>query len=287
MKKIIFLLLLVSSLLIVSCQETAQRGAEINYKLGFSDLEISSLGNKEEYQDQRLELPISIHNTLAYDIENVAVSVQGFDTHYVELYSSREQLSNLEGKSIFNPEGREERILFEGTVKKLLPGASKELQNYRVYAYFNSKVEFSPTVCVTSQQAGYVGAAYDTYQGACAFEKEVSYSEGQGAPLGITNLELIPRQGRQIELRMRVENKGKGKVGKISLATATLGGKPLSCDFRADTEEEGFSFEPEEKSATLLCAGALAADETYRTPLYLELLYDYELNVKETLTILQ
>ena len=287
MKKII-LFLLVFLLLLTSCQQTPERGAEINYKQGFADIGVASLGNKEEYQEQRLELPISVHNTLAYDIEDVTVSIKGFDNYYIDLYDQQQQLAILEGRSIFNPEGMEEKFLFEGMIKKLLPGALKEPEEYRVYVNYNSKVEFSPSICVTSQPngQGYVGTAYETYQGACAFQKEISY-KGQGAPVGITNLEIIPRQGKKIELRMTIENKGKGKVGKVTLASAALGGKPLTCEFRGDTVENSFLFEPEQKSVTLICAGYLSTDSTYTTPLFVQLRYDYEINQKEMMAILE
>ena len=288
MRKVIILLMVV--LLISSCQikscETSEKGAEINYKQGFLDITIAPEGNKEEYQEQPLELPISVHNTLAYDIEDVSVAIKGFDNHFVEMYTEQQQLSILEGKSIFNHEGMKEHFLFEGLIKSLLPGAEKEQEDYRAHVYYKSKVDFSPSICVTPQQSGYVGAAYDTYQGACTFQKEISYSV-QGAPLGVTELEIIPRQGKQVELRMKLENKGKGKVGKVTLMNAAIGGKPLTCEFRGDTVENSFLFEADEKSVTLICAGYLGSDDAYTTPLFVELLYDYEINQKEMLMILE
>lgn len=275
--------LLVLSLLLLSCQETPERGAEVNYRQGFMDVEISSLGNVEEYQGRQLELPILLHNTLAYNIENVVVSVAGFDNHYVELFSDREQISLLEGKSIFNAEGGKERLQFSGQIKSLLPGAKKEQQNYRIYVKYDSKVEFTPSICVTSQLTG-----YETYDGGCKFENEVSY-QGQGAPLGVTKLEIVPRQGREVELRMAVENKGSGTIGKVYLGKAELGGKLLGCDFRGtETQEAGlFSFAPEQKSVSLLCHGFLTSENSYQTPLLVELFYDYEINKKEMLAILE
>ncbi|MDP3698256.1 MAG: hypothetical protein Q8R47_01580 [Nanoarchaeota archaeon] len=287
MKKMILLLLIVS-FFIVSCGQTSERGTDINYKQGFTDITIASEGNKEEYQGQPLQLPISAHNTLAYDLEDVSVSIKGFDNHFVEMYTEQQQLALLEGKSVFNHEGMKEHFLFEGLIKKLLPGAEKEQEDYRVYVYYKSKVEFSPSICVASQPAGpgYVGAAYDTYQGGCTFQKEISYT-GQGAPLGVTGLEIISRPGKQVELRMKIEKRGKGKVGKVTLASAALGGKPLTCEFRGDTVQDGYSFEEEQKSVILICAGYLSSDAAYTTPLFVELRYDYEINQKETLTIFE
>lgn len=286
MRKMIILLLVFLLFLVVSCQKVAERGAEINYKQGFVDIAIASEGNKEEYQEQPLELPISIHNNLAYSIEEVSVSIKGFDNHYVELYLAQQQRALLEGGSVFNPEGMKERFLFEGILKKLLPGAEKEQEDYRVHVYYKSKVEFSPSICVTAQQSNYVGAAYDAYQGACAFQKEISYN-GQGAPFGVADLEIVPRQGKLIELRMKLENRGKGKVGKVTLASTAIGGKPLTCEFRGDTVENSFLFEEEQKTVTLICLGYLSSDAAYTTPLFVELLYDYEINQKETLMILE
>src|SRR3989344_9447185 len=113
MRKII-LLLIVILFLVSSCQNTSERGSEINYKHGFTDITITSEGSKEEYQEQPLNLPLSVHNTLAYDIRDVSVSIKGFDNHFIEMYAEQQQLSFLEGRSIFNHDGMEERFLFEG-----------------------------------------------------------------------------------------------------------------------------------------------------------------------------
>ena len=277
-------LLLVLSFFLVSCGEAAQRGKDINYKQGILDIEVASLAHKEEYQGQQLELPISVHNALAYTIENVYVSVAGFDNYYVELYSDEEQLASLEGKSIFNPEGGKERVQFSGLLKQLLPGADEEQQDYWVQVRYDSKVEFTPTICVTSDLG--LGE-YGMYQGACTVERELSYP-GQGAPLAVTKMELVPRGGMAVELRMNIENKGTGTVERVALVTATLGGKPLSCDFKG-VQAEGsglFSLDAQQKSARLICTGSLASESPYTTNLQVELWYDYEITQKETLTIL-
>ena len=86
---------------------------------------------------------------------------------------------------------------------------------------------------------------------------------------------------------MKLENRGKGKVGKVSLLTSALGGKPLTCEFRGDTIENSLFFESEQKSATLICAGYLSSDATYTTPLFVELWYDYEIDQKESMMILK
>ncbi|MBI2582057.1 hypothetical protein HYV87_02945 [Candidatus Woesearchaeota archaeon] len=282
MKKIIFLLLVF--LFVASCGNTPERGADINYKQGILDIEVASLAHKEEYQGQQLELPISVHNALAYSIENVIVSIAGFDNYYVELYSDEEQLASLEGKSIFNPEGEKERVQFSGLLKQLLPGADEEQQDYWITVEYDSKVEFTPTICITSDLG--LGE-YGTYQGACTVEKEISY-HGQGAPLAVTKLELVPRGGTAVELRMNIENKGKGTVERVALVTATLGGKPLSCDFKGvQVEGSGlFSLDSGQKSARLICVGSLASESPYTTNLQVELWYDYEIIQKESLTIL-
>ena len=283
MKKIAMTLLLIFSLLLFSCAKTPERGADINYKQGFPDLSIEYLGNAQEYQSRSFDLPVLIHNNLAYDIENVAVTILGFDKHYVELFSTQENIESLEGKSIFNDGGGKEELLFNGKLGSLLPGARKEAQNYRIYARYDSKVEFTPSICVTGQLTG-----YDTFAGGCQFQPEVTF-KGQGAPLGVTRLQIIPRQGRAVELRMLIENKGKGNVGSVSLGAAALGGKPMSCEFRGTEPQETslFSFESEQKNVDLLCTGFLSGENPYHTALLVELFYDYEINVQQTLTILE
>lgn len=283
MKKLAAILLLVFSLLLFSCAKTPERGAEINYRQGFPEISIEYLGNAQEYQSRPFDLPVLVHNNLAYDIKNVVISILGFDQHYVELFSGQENIELIEGKGVFNGAGGKEKLLFNGQLESLLPGASKEVLNYRIYARYDSKIEFTPSICVTGQLAG-----YDTFEGGCEFKPEVAF-KGQGAPVGVTKLQIIPRQGRAVELRMLVENNGEGDVGSVSLGAAALGEKPLSCELRGAEEQETglFSFEPGQKNVNLLCAGFLASENSYQTVLSVELFYDYEINVQQTLTILK
>ncbi|MEK6899843.1 MAG: hypothetical protein AABX05_01840, partial [Nanoarchaeota archaeon] len=246
MKRIV--ILIIASLLLVSCTKVPEKAGEINFKQGFNDIEINNLGNKEEYQERQFDVPLILKNTLAYDLENMVISVAGFDKLYVDFFSDQQYISLMEGRSALNTAGGEERISFSGQLKRLLPGANKEEQNFRVYVKYDSIVEFSPSICVTGRQS-----AYDTYDGGCKFEPELSYS-GQGAPVGVTSLKLIPRDGREIELRLTVETKGKGKVGKISLTGANLGGKPIACEFRGlDEQQKGLFSDESKKPIDLLC----------------------------------
>ncbi|MBU0470495.1 MAG: hypothetical protein KKA62_02835 [Nanoarchaeota archaeon] len=276
-KHLEIIVVLAISILLVSC--TSQESTlEQNFKTGTPDVQILSFGSDAAYQEKLFKLPVELHNALGYDIKNVKVAIVGLDRNYVELTNYEEDLPMMEGKSALNANGGTERIEFEGFLKKLLPGLEKNQQDYRIFVNYDSKLEFFPTICVSASQ--YPGID----DGGCKAGGKMSFN-GQGAPLAVTEMEIVP--GQETELRLILRNRGQGEVGKITLGTATIGGRPMFCEFRdSDSEnpKEGL-FSKTKTEIHLVCNSMIPGTASYETPLFIELFYNYEINFKKKLEI--
>ncbi|MEW5897189.1 MAG: hypothetical protein AB1668_05825 [Nanoarchaeota archaeon] len=269
------LISLIVSTLLVSCGSGTEKSTTVNFKVGTPEIAITLPKEKEEYQNRPFDIAAVLQNNMAYDISNVKVSLLGLDERYIDLFSNEESVDLLEGKSVFNSDGGKEIIKFNGLIKEILPGAEQEQQNYRIYVSYNSKIEFTPTICISPELYG------EVYQGGCEVKPELFFS-GQGAPLAVSELKLASGEA---SLRMTIVNKGKGTVKKVTLGRATLGGKPITCEFRGN-DPKVFTFGTE-KEAQLLCSQIIQSESSYQTALFVELFYDYELNEKGTMTILK
>lgn len=269
-------LLLIISGLLISCGSGTEKGTIVNFKIGTPELAITLPTEKEEYQNRPFDIAVALQNNMAYDISNVKISLLGFDERYVDLFSEEESIILLEGKSIFNSNGGKEIVKFNGLIKEILPGAEQEKQNYRIYARYDSKVEFTPTICISPELYGQV------YEGGCEVQPELFFN-GQGAPLAVGELKLA--SGDETQLRMNIVNKGKGTVKKVTLGRATLGGKLINCEFRGDNPKT-FTFGTK-KEAQLVCSQVIQSESSYQTTLFVELFYDYEISEKGSLNILQ
>ncbi len=271
------LFLLALSLLLASCSQTIQRGE--NYKVGTPDLKLEIFGIEKGYQERAFKLPMILSNLLGYDIQNVKISLVGLDRNYVNLLSESQNIPLIEGRSSMNSEGGTERLEFEGLIGTLLPGAEQNQQKYRVFVNYDSKMEFSPTICVNPN---FYSGVYDA---GCTPVEKASY-DGQGAPLAVTSMEVV--QGQELELRITLSNRGAGEVGKVALGIATLGGKPLACEFKGgDKTSQWGLFSSSKKDVQLLCSQLLQGTNSYETPIYIEFFYNYELDFSNSLSILR
>lgn len=278
MKKII-LIIIVVSLFLAGCQSGGTSSKEINYKTGVKEINLEFLGDKTAYQERPLTFFMRLNNGLAYNAENVKVSVVGLDEKYVELSNREESLGQLEGQSVFNPEGGIKNIEFLGGVKRLPRGTEKIDDDYFIYVDYFSKMDFNPTICISP-------VLYGIEDGGCkrsdGRSQKLSYS-GQGAPLAVTEMEVISGDG-QVMLILKLRNQGKGDVEEVIISQSAIGGKDLKCQF-VNSKGETFSFTKDKKEAEMICEAVIGRPSTYETPVYIEFLYKYRLRLKQRLEL--
>ncbi len=275
---------------LLGCQGSAP--SEQDFRTGFLDLTLKAEETNKVYQDKQFDLNILVHNLLGYNLENVVVSIVGLDETYVEVYSAQKNIAFLEGRSSLFESGGEERLLFETYIKSLPPGVIEEMKSlYRIFVKYDSEVILTEDVCV---RPGLYSGIDD---GGCTakssntklLQEGKNSLNGQGAPVGISEVEVISKRGQGLELRLKIENKGQGKVGAITLAEAAVGGKSLNCEFRKTGAGKQIIFDSPQKEISLVCTGLLGRESAYSyvTPLTLKFLYNYELSLQEELFILE
>lgn len=274
---------LIGILFILSCTKTETIPMEVNYKEGIHELTLNfdeKYFPQKVYQNSPLSFSFTIHNEAGYDLYNVVIHLLGFDQKYIELTSNEQRFDTLEGRSIYNPVGEEEFLLFEGAVKELLPGMESLPQNFFVNAKYTSRLEFTPTVCVNP-------SLHQVYDAGCVLPTAPITFNGQGAPLAVQSMDQITRSGfsPETELRITLQNKGKGKVKRVALRQSRFGNTNLECQFRDAENPRVVIVKDYTKPLELVCTQKLEDQRSYTTSLYLELEYDYEITLSRSLEI--
>lgn len=273
---ILIVLLVIISLTAFGCQ-VSDRGIEEFKKEGYEELDVlreegASYFPREAYQGQTFNLDLVLKNKAAYDAKDVRVLLVGFDSAFVSLILGEEYRDIIGGRSIFNPEGEFADFRFQGQVNDL-QGKKSEPQNYFFYLNYASTLDFTPKPCV-GPRPKYKGINTNE----CELLPDQIRFNGQGAPLAVETMEVIPpfSEGGEIEFRMKLNNRGKGKVGKVRLERATMVNEEMDCFFRGKSANIKEIFFPENEEAELICRKNLETQNRYTSALVISLSYDYQ-----------
>jgi len=208
------------------------------------------------------------------------MAIGAHNKRYLNFFLDLTTILRLDGRSKFNTAGDKQAAAYEVLLNSE-QGAQDNLQKYRFYVGYDSMMAFSEDICVGPQKLyGDLGT------GECDVNDKPKLSfGGQGAPLTVSKLEVIPRSER-IDLILTVENKGAGTVGDVSVRMATLGGKALSCEWLASPIGSPLKTTfGSEKKRELLCSRTLVAQSSYSTPVLVELNYYYSISFEDKLII--
>jgi len=175
-------------------------------------------------------------------------------------------------------------VEFSGQAGKLFQGTEEYNQNYYLITKYNSKVDFTETVCINTN-------TYQVYNPGCEVQNRNTYS-GQGAPVAITQMDelVTPGSGAAVEFRFRIENKGssmmggsEGRVGRLNLNDARLGNEQLFCKFVGSSDAKSVVMGNNQE--ILVCKKPVRELNSFTTTLVLSLSYDYEVTQEMQLTI--
>lgn len=268
---------LITVLLLVGC--TTEQNKETNFREGFVDITVDFYGAEQGFRDDQLEHLLVVRNGLGYDLNNVHLSIGAFNRRYLKFFFPETAVGVIEKN------GAEQELGYNVVIVNSEEGAASFEQNYRLYVDYDSHIVFSADkVCVGPQRL------YESIDsGQCSTEREenrkFSY-KGQGAPLGVTKMEVVPASGQDVQLILNVENKGEGTVGEVSVNRAMLGSKEMECEFRGS--EQG---DPKKitfgstKNRELVCKQTVMARSAYPTTIFIEFAYDYRISFQDKLTI--
>ncbi len=267
---------------------TPQSVLDYNFKQGIAEVNLKFLDNAPPdkiYPLSKFKIILELDNQAAYDITNGKVSLVGIVSDYFIIDEPEKELDTLQGRSMLNPSGDKVHVEFSGTSRQPFANAKEYKNNYFLLLRYSSKMNFGATICIHP-------GLYDMYDSGCKTEKSKSFS-GQGAPLAITSLEQIiypSGVGAEVEYRMLVKNRGKGKVTTVTFHEAKLGGEPMEeCAFRQEdgTTLNTAKFSEKKQEAMLICKTFLKDQSSYLTTLSADFSYDYVLEEKHTLNLVK
>lgn len=276
-------------LFLTACRSTEQPSLQTDFKQGYGNLAISTVENSppaQIYQDSEFKIIVKLENQGAYQATNGKLKVLGFDSLYINLDSHEQDIASfsqnnyLEGKSILNPAGEFTLLTFDAKSRSLFPGAERYSAPYFIQADYDYKTELTETICINPK-------FYEIYDSGCKVEPKKNFN-GQGSPLAFTSLEtiIIPGTIPGVELRMNIENKGRGQIKRVQLNKAALAGEALNCEFKNSPEKTAFTFK-DKQEAVLICKKTLKDQKSYESVLLVDLSFSYTLKEKKTITILK
>ncbi len=286
MKLIKILIIVLLTIILVGCGSSGGGDAKTNYKTGSGGLKIIFFNNappEKIYPLSDFRIILQLENDAAYDLTSGEISIIGLDGKYFEVTPLYQTFPTLEGRNLLNPSGGKDFIEFEGKAKQLFQNAQSYRGNYFLKTKFQSNLEFSDTVCLSPRM-------YDIYDSGCTPQEKKGYS-GQGAPLAITDIELVSYPigaGAKIEFRIRLKNLGNGMIDKIYFKGASLGNDKFEkCEFQGSVIDSHQALLSANKQETmLLCETTLKSSSSYETTLTFDFDYDYEMKEQHQLNLI-
>ncbi len=284
-------------LLILGCGSSGgQTKVNYNFKTGISELDVKFLPNappEKIYPYSSFKIILDLENQAGYPLNNGKIRILGLDQKYFTLDYSEQSFGKLEERSMTNPVGGQSRVEFWGKSGQLFSSSQEYVGNYVLGLSYDSTLDFVETVCLDSR-------LYETYEGGCKATNQMSLS-GQGAPLAITRLDQIiypEENGGEIEFRLTLQNRGKGKVGNVTLTQFELGGDKIDCSFigngntpLSESEEQkhlsSLWLDESQQSGVIVCKSKMKGSSSYSTTLYVGLAYQYHLEEQHFLRIIK
>lgn len=280
--RILFVTLIVFTLLLAGCKDSGGRDVSYNFKQGVSEVTFKLMKNAPPdkiYPDSNFKIIVEIDNLAAYDVDSGQISVAGLDDKYFTVYPGTQPFDLLLGRSFVNPDGDKKVLEFDGYSGQLFQNAKEYVGPYFLQGSYHSTVEFSDTVCLNPNM-------YQVYDGGCLVEDRKTY-KGQGAPLMVSEIEEIISPGQEAEFRIKIKNRGKGKITLVRLLDSSLGGKELNCEFPYSQDKKEIVMKRDEQEVLLICRSFLRSFNSYVTSLSLGFSYDYEFKQKQRLKMVK
>lgn len=277
-----FLILLAFLVFLLAGCEKGETEMSYNFKQGIAEASFKLMKNappEKIYPDSNFMLVVEVDNPAAYDVNDGKISIVGLDDKYFNVYPLTQNFGLLAGRSFLNPSGEKKMIEFDGYSGELFQNAREYTGPFFLQGTYHSTMEFADTVCLNPNR-------YQVYDGGCQVEERKTYA-GQGAPLAVTEIEEIISPGSEVEFRVQLKNKGRGKVTSVRLTSASLGGKELPCEFPDSLDKKEITMKRDEQEVRLVCRSFLRSFNSYVTSLALGFSYDYEFRQEHRLKIVR
>jgi hypothetical protein len=286
MKKII-ILGLIFLFLVTGCQQNnLYEPKKVEYHTGIEGIVIDTAKDMPPdivFEKSEFIVGVELKNKGAYDVSDGTIAIVGLDPKYMRIEKDQE-LFSLSGKNPQNPEGGYDIKNFK--LKNVWFPTGKEEQRipFTIIADYDYETKGTVQVCINPNLYSYI----KTKETGCEI-KDLSISEGQGAPVAITKVDpaisLLSNDFNQLDVRfgIHIENKGDGLiVGDISVEDAVLGTTPIKC---SETRKENLEDE-ETRQWYISCSTEMVKPgQAYLSPLTLTLKYRYRERLNKEVSI--
>lgn len=232
-----FIVILLIGILLSGCKGFPRRktGEEVDeptagdvsrIRRGTDGLEMEFVKNippDQVYDNEDLTIIVDIENKGAENIEDANFYIGGYDPNIISMgvegfgvvYDYEAQYGvplldvslegYLPGKHELRGETGESVITFEGDIGGLPEGTDVYEPNFIVTACYKYSTKANPIVCIDPNPFGVYTASKSCQP------KNIGETGGQGGPIAVTKVELVPSRGK-VQFKIFVENKGGGKA---------------------------------------------------------------------------
>lgn len=216
LKRFIVPFVLISLVLVsVGCTTREGEGGEENFRVGTRGLEMRFGVNSPPprlYDDEDFRVIIELYNEGATDISggNNRIYLSGFDSSIITGISTYgATIQDLEGKSMYNPQGDYDVVEINGYVRDLKSRNIDTLdQDLLVTACYNYETIAAPVVCIDPDPY-----SVTKEEKVCDANYVVDFVGTQAAPVAVTNVQVEPAPKRT-QFKIYVKNVGVGTVIK-------------------------------------------------------------------------
>ena len=205
------LILLLCCALLSACASTSSQDQSIhsNYHTGTTGLLLRFLPGTPPpklYSGDPLVATVEVTNKGTFDVSNGRLYLSGYDPTFLRFNTDTQTLNQLQGKSLFNPDGLFSNTFdFEDPSVSLPNNADKFTQTLKVTACYEYRTQGTAMVCLDPDPY-----AVRLTQKVCTIQP-VSLSGGQGAPIAITSVAEEATRDR-VQFKISIQNVGGGDV---------------------------------------------------------------------------
>ncbi len=292
MRKLIFLMILASMLMLSSCTQSNTSGGSDIVHIGSQGVEITFVQNNPPsriYAGEPLNVIVELANKGAYpnpDEQPGAyfdgkLYLGGYDTSLIEAFTAKQLPSDFYGKDKFNTEGGLTTVNFQSGSVNLPAGTDSSKQAIQATICYRYQTIATASVCIDPDP-------YSTkVKNKVCNINQISMSSTQGAPIAVSKVETDVLSSK-IRFKIYVSNVGGGSVfdgnslnkcmnldkydsaNNVVYVSGQISGTNIACQNNGQVNLRN-------GNQVILCdAGLPAGDTAYRTPLNLKLDYAYK-----------
>jgi hypothetical protein len=317
MKKSVFIVILVVSLLLIACKPRVPAGenpqdtsaALRQVRTGTQGVEISLLANyppRTIYDENELVAIVEVRNKGNKDLgqSDCFIHITGFDPNIISgpfggPLSCANPNPELEGKNIYNLEGGFNQLEFESSNIILPEDVAEYKPTLNFLACYSYQTKANPSVCVDPLRF-----QVTSEQKACDYRRGVVTDGSQGAPVRVSNVRadmVTSRSRSRAVFEIDIDNAGGGQILSPdtdiqNCATAVIGFTDTD-RLRYDVRMTGGSLvscspgdgivRMNNGRGKVVCTFDISEGSAFETPLIVTLDYNYMKSFRQPVHIIQ